>query len=141
MTNTALSRRLLKLEASGPQEGLAELTDDELKVLLLETYRARTPDIEPEALGERQRHMAEIEADIIHTAQKQASPDYARHLDWCRSMWRKRTGRDDYVLALTGGNGGFGEYADWDKPRVMERRAALRSQALVQELLARSAAD
>jgi hypothetical protein len=41
-------------------------------------------------------------------------------------MWRQRTGRDDFVPALTGGDNGMGEYQDWDKPGVMERRAALR---------------
>ena len=49
MTNTALSRRLLKLEANMPQGELEALTDDELKVLLLEVYRAM-PDRKAQSL-------------------------------------------------------------------------------------------
>ena len=39
MTNIAMVRRLLKLEAIRPQGELAELIDDELRVLLLEVTR------------------------------------------------------------------------------------------------------
>jgi hypothetical protein len=60
-------------------------------------------------------------------AAKQALPEYARHLDWCRSCWRRRTGRDDYIPAITGAIYGGSEYADWEAANIMERRAALRA--------------
>ena len=60
--------------------------------------------------------------------------EYAQHMDYCRSLWAKRGG-NKYEPALTAGDGGMGEYQDWDKPRVMERRKALRSHPIVQELI------
>ena len=132
-----IERRIRKLE--GPKgTDLEQLTDDELEIYLLEINRAIVAD-ESVAQDEREeceRHIAEIEADIIRGAEKQASPEYQAHLEHCRENWRKRTGRDDYVPALFYRNGS-GEYDAWEKPDVMARRAALRANPIVQELLAR----
>ena len=112
---------------------------DELKVMCLVRRDVIIDDPEAtDAMRQRYAGAAEkIESEIRHMASKQASPEYERHLQYCRAAWRRRTGRDDYVPALTGpdGNCGFGEYFDWDKPRVMERRAALREHPCVQAIL------
>jgi hypothetical protein len=87
--------------------------------------------------GERaagQRRIEEVEADIVAQAAQVASPDYARHLAWCRSLWKSRTGRDDYVPAVTGAMNGCGEYNDWDAPDLMQRRAALHALPAIQRL-------
>jgi hypothetical protein len=136
MTVTGMARRIRKLESVLP-DGLAALTWDELEIHLLEVNRviAARESLSAGEREERERHIAEIEADIIRTAEKQASPEYQAHLEYCRESWRKRTGRDDYVPALFYRNG-FGEYDAWEKPNVMARRAALRASPTVQELLA-----
>jgi len=130
-----IERRIRKLE--GPKgTDLEQLTDDELEIYLLEINRAIVAD-ESVAQDEREeceRHIAEIEADIIRGAEKQASPEYQAHLEHCRESWRKRTGRDDYVPALFYRNG---FERDLDKPNVMERRSALRASPILQQLLAR----
>jgi len=130
-----IERRIRKLEGPKGTE-LEQLTDDELEIYLLEINRAIVAD-ESVAQDEREeceRHIAEIEADIIRGAEKQASPEYQAHLEHCRENWRKRTGRDDYVPALFYRNG---FERDLDKPNVMERRSALRASPIVQQLLAR----
>jgi hypothetical protein len=137
MTNSAMARRLLRLEENRPQGELEELTWDELKVLCLEVTReilASDESLEPEERERCERSIAEIEADLMRLARKQVSAEYAQHLDYCRSLWAKRGG-NKYEPALTAGDGGMGEYQDWDKPRVMERRKALRSHPIVQELI------
>jgi len=133
MTVTGMERRIRKLESVLP-DGLAALTCDELEIHLLEINRviAARESLSPDEREEREKHIAEIEADIIRTAEKQASPEYQAHLEHYRESWRKRTGQDDYVPALTE----FGEHSDWEKPDVMARRSALRASPIVQELLA-----
>jgi hypothetical protein len=121
-----IERRLRKLE--GPQgTELEQLTADELQIYLLEVSRAILADesVAQDKREARERRIAEIEADIIKMATKQASPEYARHLEWCRARWRGRTGQNDYVPALTGSNNGFGEYSDWEKPDVMANKGHL----------------
>lgn len=59
-----------------------------------------------------------------------------RTFEWCSRMWRKRTGKDDYEMALLYGNG-FGEYNDWEKPDLMARRRELRAKPFIQKLLSR----
>jgi hypothetical protein len=137
MTVTGMERRIRKLESVLP-DGLAALTWDELEIHLLEINRviAARESLSPDEREEREKHIAEIEADIIRMAEEQASPQYQAHLEYCRESWRKRTGRDDYVPALFYRNG-FGEYDAWEKPNVMARRAALRASPIVQEVLAR----
>jgi hypothetical protein len=71
---------------------------------------------------------------IVAQASQVDSQDYARHLEWCSSLWRRRTGRDDYVPAVTGANNGQGEYNDWDTPDLMQRRAALHALPETQRL-------
>ena len=46
---------------------------------------------------------------------------------------------ESYEPALTGADGGMGEYQDWEKPEIMARRRALRNNPTVKEVLARSA--
>jgi hypothetical protein len=108
--------------------GAEALTDDELNIylLVLNQAAAAAPDASDDERAEAVAGAEIILADIRQMAAQQASPGYARHLDWCRSLWRKRTGRDEYQPAITGALNGMGEYDGWEKPRVMDRRAALR---------------
>src|SRR6185295_3341099 len=127
-----IERRIRKLE--GPKgTDLEQLTDDELEIYLLEINRAivAAESVAQDEREECERHIAEIEADIIRGAEKQASPEYQAHLEHCCESWWNRTGQDDYVPALTGSISGRGEYADWEKPDVMARRAALRASPIV----------
>jgi len=124
----ALEARLGRLEdnTSGGDD-LGQLTHDERTILQWQASRASAADPETSP-GERDacaQRIEKIEADIVAQAVQVESPDYARHLAWCRSMWKSRTGGDDYVPAVTGANNGYGEYLDWDRPDIMQRRAAL----------------
>ena len=116
MTNHA--KRLERLESSHPAERNL-LTYDEINIRLMELADSTEAKV--------------IRADIVSTAKKQASPDYATHREWLRAMWFKRTKRYDYEHCLTGG--GMGEYQDWDLPNVMQRRSALRKRDVVQAAL------
>jgi hypothetical protein len=133
----ALEARLERLEdeAAGHDE-LDQLTYDEL--MILRWYLARDlvadPKTSPGERAARQRQIEDVEADIVAQAAQVASPDYARHLAWCRSLWKSRTGRDDYVPAVTGAMNGYGEYNDWDAPDLMQRRAALHALPEIQRL-------
>jgi hypothetical protein len=134
----ALEARLDRLEddTAEPDDELGELTYDEL--MILRWYMARDLVADPKTPpGERaagQRQIEEVEADIVAQAAQVASADYARHLAWCRSMWRSRTGRDDYVPAVTGAMNGYGEYLDWDRSDIMQRRAALHALPAIRRL-------
>ena len=131
----AIETRLARLEHDAADGG--ELTKDERNIEDWELARMVAEHAEmPAELREKCKRLAdEIEADILAQAAQIARPGYARHLDWCRSMWRKRTGKDDYVPALTGAMNGMGEYEDWDAPNVMQRRAALRARPDIQRLI------
>lgn len=133
MTVAGMDRRIRKLE-SAISGGIAALTYDELCVRIFELSKIAVEDetFEPEERERWEKLVAEIEADIIHTAASHANPKYQNHWEWVRSMWRKRTGQDDYIPALTR----IGE-SGWDTPNLIERRVALRSSPVVQELLAR----
>lgn len=120
VTAASRAKRLERLENAHAATCYGSLTADELNVRLLE----QSPD---------EKLVSEIVADIRETAQKQTGAAYEHHLEWIRAMWRKRTGRNDYQPGLTGG--GMGEYQDWDKPNVMQRRAALRLNPRVKAIL------
>lgn len=125
--------RLRKLEKERANlNGPAGMTRDELLVRIYELSKAvlEDPDAKEEWDCARQE-VDGIAADIIETARRQTDPDYQAWLD---RLSRKRGGKA-YVLALTGGENGAGEYADMEKPRIMERRAALRNCDTVQGIL------
>jgi hypothetical protein len=139
----ALEGRLDRLDDTAePDDELGELTYDEL--MILRWYLARDLVADPKTpSGERaagERQIEDVEADIVAQAAQVASADYARHLAWCRSMWKSRTGRDDYVPAVTGAMNGYGEYLDWDRPDIMQRRAALHALPEIQRLTGAGAA-
>ena len=112
---------------------LRSLTDDELCVLRLDLLLALREIDEDFEKERREREIRALGQDLIETAKVQARPSYQLHLNWCRSIWRQRNSTTDYVPALTGR--GLGEYRDWEKPHVMERRAVLRANSTVQELI------
>jgi hypothetical protein len=133
----AFEARVARLEdgISG-EDDLGRLTNDERNILLWQASRALAADPETSP-GQRdacQQRIERIEADIVAQATQVASPDYAAHLEWCRSMWKSRSGRDDYVPAVTGANNGYGEYLGWDLPDIMQRRAALHALPEIQRL-------
>ena len=137
MNATGMEKRIRKLEGK-PKEGLAVMTADELDIMILELTRLCL-SFEPADAETRRTFsetVAQIEADIISTAIEQATPRYEEHLDWCRAIWRKRTGKSDYVPALFY-RGGFRENTDWEMPDIMARRSALREKPIVQEILER----
>ena len=139
MNATGIERRIRKLEGK-PKEGLTAMTWDELDIMILDLSRLTVQFAKEsgnaEGLKDASRTVAEIEADIIKSAIEQTKPSYEGHLDWCRAMWRKRTGKDDYTPALFH-RGGLGEYCNWDMPDIMARRSALRAKPIVQEILER----
>ena len=139
MNVVGMHRRIRKLESSIPG-GISAWTSDELCVRILEL--SKTAVVETFSAEEREQleeAIADIEDDMIRLAAKQASSDYAKHLEWCRKMWRVRSKTSKYEPALTGADGGMGEYQDWDKPELMARRRALRDNLTVKEVLARPA--
>jgi hypothetical protein len=138
----ALEARLEWLEGITAGDELAQLTYDELNILLWQAARSVAADPETSA-GERdafEQRSKDIEADIVAQARQVASPDYARHLAWCRSAWKSRTGRDDYVPAVTGAENGHGEDHDLERPDIMLRRAALHALPEIQRLTGASGA-
>lgn len=119
---------------NGQADEYSHLTADEISVMLL----ANMLEMKSKGADQYDLHIEAIKADIAGTAAKQKSPDYQKHLEWCRKMWAAR-GKDTlYVPAVTGANGGYGEYQDWDHPNVMQRRAELRESQLVQDALRRT---
>jgi hypothetical protein len=138
--NRALEARLARLERE--IGGSADETYDELNIRIWDMARelVARPDI-PAAERDEWRQLVErIEADIVAQAAQLASPHDERHLAWVRAMWKSRTGKDDYVPAVTGAENGMGEYADWEAPNLMARRAALRARPDIQRLIAAAAA-
>jgi hypothetical protein len=133
----ALEGRVERLEDDNAgDDDLGQLTYDEL--MILRWYLARDLVADPKTSpGQRaacQRQIEDVEADIVAQAAQVASPDYARHLAWCRSLWKSRTGRDDYVPAVTGAMNEYGEYHNWDAPDLMRRRAALHALPAIRRL-------
>ena len=87
MNVVGMHRRIRKLESSIPG-GIGAWTYDELCVRILES--STTAAVETIGAEEREQWkeaIAEIEDDMIRLAAKQASSDYAKHLEWCRKMW------------------------------------------------------
>jgi hypothetical protein len=131
----ALEARLTRLERE--LGGSPDETNDELNIRLWDMAREllARPDATAEMRDQFRQVAERIEADIKAQAAQGASADYVRHLAWERAMWKSRTGRDDYVPAVTG----MGEYDDWDAPDIMARRAALRARPDVQGLIGAAA--
>lgn len=139
----SIDARIARLETmfqGSPDDpfGLDRMTTDEKQVLLIFVSRKVAQDPETPA-AERQEcreTIAKIEADIQAMARQQASDHYAPHLERCRADWKRKSGKDNYVPALTWANGGWGEIFDWDMPDVMERRTELRALPEKRALLA-----
>ncbi len=130
--------RLSKLEAILDVESmdLSWLTDDELKMELLDCSRSIAADLAaPAELREQMtQQVAEIEDGIRRQALACREPGYAEHLAQVAG-----TRFPDYVPCICGdltGNPGSLEYRDLDKPQIMERRAAILARPDVQALLA-----
>ncbi len=130
-----LGARLAKLEERmSPDTSLEALTNDELSAILLDVLRHSAADAE---LGQDERaavaaELARVEADARWQAALARHPAYAAALDRMRDLI------PDFVPAIFGSVGcenGWVEVADLEKPRVMDRRAALRSRPDIQELI------
>lgn len=125
-------KRLSKLESSfdlGDGSDFANLTDDEIEIRLYDLARrgvAHPESLDPELVEKLQKIVAEAEEQIVAVARKQASPEYARHLAWLKSMWAQRSPGVEYVCDLFNARWGYG---NWEKPNIMDRRRALRERA------------
>lgn len=146
MSFASLDRRLARLEVNNPKsDGLSALTDDELQVALLDAARtiADNPEHPEQERDAALLHVVEVEASIRHQAGQLRDPAYAAHLEWVRG---KRWSAEEYVPALCAtaiDGGGFVssivEYADLHRPRVKQRRAALRARPDIAVLIAEGA--
>lgn len=132
--NGSIVRRLDKLEAAllpSDGDGLAALTWDELEVRVMDLSRkvAADPCHDQAVREEAAARVERIEDGIRYQASALRRPGYAAHLA-CVSR-----GRDGYVpavCAMEAGHGAFCssgmmEFGGLDRPRIMERRAALRA--------------
>lgn len=130
--------RLSLLEAVVDVEGAdpSRLTRDELYMRLLDLSRSvvADPSTPAPAREEAERCIAEIEGGIRRQALARRAPGYKRHLAQIAG-----TRFPDYVPCVCGDptvEAGMLEYHDLDKPRVMERRAAILARPDVQAVLA-----
>lgn len=134
--------RLSKLEAIVDTESmdLSWMTSDEVTMELLDLSRALGAD--PAIPIEERERMTQQAADIEDGIQRQAlarrEPGYAEYLAQVAG-----TRFPDYVPCICGDLMGYPgsnprslEYCDLDKPRIMERRAAILARPDVQALLA-----
>jgi hypothetical protein len=134
---SALEGRVARLEGE-PGDGtvgdtdLAYLTDDELTIVLWISSRALAahPEADDDRREEFKRKAENIEAGIIRQAARLASPDYGDFFEACRSNWKTKTGKDDYVPPVSVESGDT-----WDFPDIMQRRAALWARPDVQRLI------
>ena len=132
------ARKLTPLEAIVDVEETdsSRLTRDELYMRLLALSRRIVVDPSTPAAPreEAARYIAEIEGGIRRQALARCRPSYGRHLAQVAG------GRfPDYVPCVCGDptvDPGMLEYHDLDKPRVMERRAAILARPDIQALLA-----
>lgn len=111
------------------------MTDDELRIMLLDAWRQilkASENLDSETVDPVAREVKEIEARIVAVARKQASPEYAAHLADLRKSWGQRSPGVEYVCDLFDTCRGY----DWEWPNVMERRRALRERPDIAALLA-----
>jgi hypothetical protein len=128
--NRVIDLRLKKLEAHRQATVYSDLTYDELQLAIYEIAlrvmadpAADASDVESSAAM-----AADIRNDIIATAR--------RVLDPAHQQWLRREFGTSHVPAVTCGTWyASGEGNDLRKPRVMERRTALRHSATVQSIL------
>jgi hypothetical protein len=122
--------RLKKLEMHRQATAYSDLTYDELQLAIYEIAQriVACPDADPADAEAAATEAADIRNDITVTARRTLDPDY--------QSWIKREFGSSHVSAVTCGTWhASGENNDLRKPRVMERRAALRNSVTVQTIL------
>jgi hypothetical protein len=117
---TRLADRLARAERRTPTPfGLSAMLDDELAVQTLRLCREvlKDPEADAELREAAQRESGEIEDGIRRAAAAQLQPTWAAHVAWVTRCWK---GSAPFVPSVIGH-----DYDSWEKPRAMERRAAL----------------
>lgn len=128
--NRVIDLRLKKLEAYRKATAYSDLTYDELQVAIYENAQRIMQDgpAELEDVKSATATADEIRDDIEATARRLLDPEY--------QSWLNHDFGSDHVPAVTCGTWhGGGETNDLSKPRVMERRTALRNSETVQSIL------
>ena len=126
----SLSARIARLENHRLASAYSSMTYDELHLAILENARGIILDAhaDPDDVVLAIATVAEIERDIVVTARKLLDPEYR--------SWLKSDFGLQHVPAVTCGSWhGSGETNDLGKPRIMQRRAALRASGTVQSIL------
>jgi hypothetical protein len=124
-----LEGRIMKLEACRKAAAYSDLTYDELNVAIYECAQQiiRYPMTEADDMESATATASDIRDDVA-TARRLLDPDYLN--------WLRRDFGSSHVAAVTCGTWhGSGETNDVSKPRLMERRIALRNSAIVQSIL------
>jgi hypothetical protein len=128
--NRVIDLRLKKLEAYRKATAYSDLTYDELQVAIYECAQRiiQDPTAEADDMKSATATASDIRDDIVATARRLLDPDYQH--------WLQRDFGSSHVAAVTCGTWhGSGETNDLSKPRIMERRNALRNSAIVQSIL------
>ena len=143
----AIARRLDKLESAllppAGADALRLLSDDELEIAIMVLSRraGSDPSFSPAEQQDAARRVAGIESSIRHMAAAQREPAYAARLAILMAA------HPGFVPAVCCGyqhgaepiHTGWEEQTDLRMPRIMERRAALRTRPDIAALIAEGA--